>query len=192
MINYLDDHVFEEDVIMPPTPYEPPDTLRLSSKELDDLSGFDKLPQWRIVMRVVVAHCDAKTAADNNLFGLLGDAPVQIIDASDAVKIEVYMSFAEECERTGLVTTGQDFRRMSAVSLQHRLRNVIMKRYHAEEIARKMRPAIMFRLCTHMCHQIKQDCDRDEEERQQTDLDREGDSGEDDVGHLETTDETIL
>lgn len=135
-------------------PVGPPITTPRSPDKLNDFEALKQLSNWLVVMRVIVVHSDLKTAAGTDLFGLLGDAPVQIVDVSEEAKIEAYLDLAETCERKKLVTIGQDFRRESADSMKQDLRAIIMAEFGSEELAAAMRPAVMFRLCTRMCNHI--------------------------------------
>ncbi|QKX54591.1 uncharacterized protein TRUGW13939_01679 [Talaromyces rugulosus] len=120
-----------------------------------DLIDFLKqLPTWMVVMRVVVIHTDASTGASTGLFGLLGDSRVQLVDVSDEARINTYMNLAEKREPYDLVTTRQDFRRYSAKSTQEKLRQVIVAKFRSEELLPRLRPVIMFRLCTEMCNRV--------------------------------------
>jgi hypothetical protein len=145
-------------VLPPVSHYRPgtgPSDKLIISVERAKMRDFDVLkrqPNWRVVMRTVVAHSDPKTAAKTGLFGLLGDAPVQIVDWSDSPRIKAYFDFAEKCEQDKSVTISQDFRRELHYSMTGKLRDVIMKQFNSEELAAAMNPAIMFRLCTRMCN----------------------------------------
>ena len=102
-------------------------------------------------MRVIVVHSDLKSAAATGLFGLLGDARVQLVEASEEDKLEVYFGFAENCERHNAGAIKQDFRRESAASMVDAIRATVINQFGSEELMKALRPAIMFRLCTHMC-----------------------------------------
>lgn len=113
-----------------------------------------QLPSWTVVMGVVVVHADFRTAAATGLFGLLGDARVQVIDVSNEAKVNALFDLAEESERKYQVTVGQDFHRDSAESMKQRLTDVIVTTFGSEKIVPPMHPAIMFRLCTEMCNHL--------------------------------------
>ena len=89
-----------------------------------------------------------------DLFGLFGDAQVQIVDVSQEAKVAAYFDLAETCERRTPVTIRQNFGRDSVDSMKNYLRQVIIDQFHSEELAATMHPAIMFRLCTRMCNHI--------------------------------------
>ena len=132
-----------------------PIVTALSPDELRDLNALKKLTNGLVVMRVIVVHCDIKTVAGTDLFGLLGDARVQIVDVADEARIEAFFAPAESSERKSSVTIGQDFGRESANSMRQKLRAVIIAQFCSEELAAAMRPAVRFRLCTRMCNNIK-------------------------------------
>lgn len=57
-----------------PTFHDPGDEKR------QKMSAFLRLPSYLVVVQIVVIHTDFRTGAATGLFGLLGDAPIQIID----------------------------------------------------------------------------------------------------------------
>jgi hypothetical protein len=134
----------------PPSKQKPP----LSPSKQKDLDALTKIAEWRAVMRVIVIHCSIKTAIDSGLFGLLGDARVQIVDVSDEARTAMYLQLAETCENRHQVTTHQDFSRKSVAAMEQNLRAVIMEEFDSPELAAAMRPATMFRLCTRMCNHV--------------------------------------
>ncbi|KAK3056678.1 hypothetical protein LTR09_002471 [Extremus antarcticus] len=136
-----------------------PTTLRpfrrpLSADVLRDLKTLEQLPKWLVVMRVIVVHSDLKAAAETGLFGLLGDACVQIVDVSEEAKVEAYFQLAETCERASALTITQDFHRECAGSIEQALERSVEPRFRSEKLAEAMRPAIMFRLCANMCNDV--------------------------------------
>lgn len=127
------------------------DFYTLSSVLSDALK---QLPTWMVVMRVVVIHIEDSIGASTGLFGLLGDSRVQLVDPSDEKRINALFNLAEKCEPYDLVTTRQDFHRDSATSVQQKLRDVIVATFGSEELLPRLRPVIMFRLCTEMCNRV--------------------------------------
>lgn len=120
-----------------------------------DYSPIDilkQVPTWMVVMRVVIVHASPKSGAKTGLFGLLGDARVQLVDVSDEARMNAYFDLAEECEHKGHVHASQDLRRESADSIKKKLRDTLIETYPSVEPLPTMRPVIMFRLCTHMCN----------------------------------------
>ena len=137
-----------------PTELSMKTTSAYDRARLRAMDALQRQSSWRVVMQVIVVHTNAKTATESNLFGLLSDARVQIVDISEEGKMASFFEFAEQCERKGSVTVPQDFRREPADSMKQRLRCVIMKQFNSKELAAKMHPAIMFRLCTRMCNHL--------------------------------------
>ena len=62
------------------------------------IEAFQQLQHGRVVMRVIVVHSEFQTAAETGLFGLLGDACVQLVDVSDEQRLDAFFEFAEKCE----------------------------------------------------------------------------------------------
>ncbi|KAH0194356.1 chromate transporter, partial [Aureobasidium melanogenum] len=120
---------------------------RKPNEETEFIDANKKLPSWLVVMDVVVVHSDLSSAAATGLFGLLGDAPVQIIPVSEEAKIDSFYDLAERCERGQDVTASQDFTRKSADEMRQELRDEVWLRFKSEDLVAIMHPAIMFRLC---------------------------------------------
>ncbi|KAH0344405.1 chromate transporter, partial [Aureobasidium melanogenum] len=110
-------------------------------------NAYKTLPSWLVVMHVVVVYSDLRSAAATGLFGLLGDAPVQIIPVSEEAKTDSLYDLAERCERGQDVTASQDFTRKSADEMRQELRDEVWLRFKSEDLVAIMHPAIMFRLC---------------------------------------------
>jgi hypothetical protein len=73
---------------------------------MDIMKGLlNRKPKWLIVMRIVVTHAPQRTIATSGLYGLLGDAPVQIIDVADRDRIDGLYALSEQCEDTNTVPT---------------------------------------------------------------------------------------
>ncbi|KAG9913624.1 hypothetical protein KCU98_g13011, partial [Aureobasidium melanogenum] len=128
--------------------------IRRPNEETEFIDAYRQLPSWLVVMRIVVVHSDLPSAAATGLFGLLGDAPVQIIPVSEETKINTFYELAERCEHGKPVTASQDLTCKSADELRQELRREISSRFRSEseDLAKIMHPAIMFRLCTQMCN----------------------------------------
>ncbi|PYI03568.1 hypothetical protein BO78DRAFT_268735, partial [Aspergillus sclerotiicarbonarius CBS 121057] len=103
------------------------------------------LRSLKVVERIVVIHTDARTGAQSGLFGLLGDAPVQIIDVADEVQIDRFFTFAAKCYDENRIPV--DLQRDSPDVVTGKMRQSILEKYKSDEIFQKLRPAIMFRLC---------------------------------------------
>jgi hypothetical protein len=141
-------------------PYDQPisrwfESIPLGEGKQEDLAALKLLPEWMVVVRVVVIHLDLGQAADSGLFGLLGDGFIQVVDATLPLAEQLY-ALAEHCERgASAITTAQDFTRMSANDMGVMIKRVAFKIFHDHEVSKRLRPAIMFRLCTRMCNYVK-------------------------------------
>ncbi|KAG9523766.1 chromate transporter, partial [Aureobasidium melanogenum] len=135
----------------PPPEIRRPDGLLQSiprpNEKAESMNAYKTLPSWLVVMHVVVVHSDLSSAAATGLFGLLGDASVQIIPVSEEAKIDSFYCLAERCERGQDVTASQDFTRKSADEMRQELRDEVWSRFNSEDLVAIMHPAIMFRLC---------------------------------------------
>ncbi|KAJ5152805.1 uncharacterized protein N7482_009283 [Penicillium canariense] len=118
-----------------------------------DLKILQKQPSWIVVMRVFVVHASRRFGAVSGMFGLLGDAPVQVVDVADQARVTALFDLAEECERKGNAKVRQKFRRETPESLSQELQDVVKRRFRSQQ-APKMHPALMFRLCTKMCNHL--------------------------------------
>lgn len=118
----------------------------------EDLAVLMLLPEWLVVMRVIVIHLDFAQAARTGLFGLLGDAYVQVVDAASPLASQLW-ELAETCERQAYaIKAAQDFTRMSSNDMNIEVKRKTFDRYHDHRLSKRVRPAIMFRLCTKMCN----------------------------------------
>ena len=116
------------------------------------LDGLKRLSSWSVVMRVIVVHISARNGAKTGLFGLLGDARIQLVDAFDKARVNAYFELAERCELKGNVTVKQDFHRDNGESMKLKLRDTLMLRFDSEELLPALHPVIMFHMCTEMCN----------------------------------------
>jgi len=119
-----------------------------------DLKAILSVPSCLVVMRTIVIHQDLHEAALTGLFGLLGDAPVQVIDAREEARIEELWCLAEFSERELLGSNKQDLVRVTADGLKQELKDTVTWRCESVDLLQTLRPAIMFRLCTQMCSGI--------------------------------------
>lgn len=147
--DYDSDDSFYEAETNPPLRPASPDTQRF-------IAAFKRLPSWLVVLQIVVIHTDFRTGAATGLFGLLGDAPIQIIDMEEVEKIDRFFELAKECENQSPVSVAQDLERRPLEVARKRLRDAIVLEYGSEELVPIMHPAIMFRLCTFMCNHLSQ------------------------------------
>lgn len=142
-----------------PEPYDEPilyplEGIPISQRQQEDLVALEILPKWLVVVRVVVIHLDLRRAADSGLFGVSGDDTIQVVDAALPLVSQLY-ELAESCERgASAVTVAQDFTRMPADDMDAMVKRVAYKIFHDHEVGKRLRPAIMFRLCTEMCNHI--------------------------------------
>ena len=120
-----------------------------------DLKAILSVPSCLVVMRTIVIHLDPLAATSTGLFGLLGDAPVQIIDAREEARIEELWCLAETSERELLGSNKQDLVRVTADGLKQELKDTVTWRCKSVDLLQTLRPAIMFRLCTKMCSGLR-------------------------------------
>ncbi|KAJ5100666.1 hypothetical protein N7456_006718 [Penicillium angulare] len=102
---------------------------------------LDDLPRWSVIMRVIIIHASFREATQTGLFGLLGDATIQVISSSDE-KVNALYDFAKGCSCENLP-------RASSQVLKKELETKVKEAGTGyERWLPKMQPAIMFRLCT--------------------------------------------
>jgi len=127
----------------------------VSPRRKEDLVALRLLPEWLVVVRVVVVHLDFARAVKTGLFGLLGDESVQVVDVASPLVEQLY-ELAERCERAApAITVAQDFKRVDAVEMDALVKRGAIEAYHDREVGERLRPAILFRLCTKMCNHVK-------------------------------------
>lgn len=120
---------------------------------------LNTLSSWLVVMKIIVIHSTLQEVAATGLFGLLGDAHVQIVDASEEDRVEDYFALAEGCEHKRPIAARQYFFRETVADMKQQLEDVIDMQLSArDQLMAKMQPAIMFRLCTHMCNHVDREC----------------------------------
>jgi hypothetical protein len=142
MLGYMSDSLMERE------PFDKPMTRLLQSlpesrsREQQDLAALRLLPEWLVVVRVVVMHLDFTQAARTGLFGLSGDEFVQVVDATLPLASQLY-DLAEACEsRASTVAAAQDFARMSANDMNAMVKRVALKVYFDHELPKRMHAAI--------------------------------------------------
>jgi hypothetical protein len=129
----------------------------LMSQNDQNLAALRLLPEWLVVVKIVVVHLDLGRAAASGLFGLCGDEIVQVVDAALPLASQLY-ELAEHCERgASAVTAAQDFTRMSWNDMDALVKREAFKNFYDHEIGKRLRPAIMFRLCSEMCNHVKEE-----------------------------------
>jgi hypothetical protein len=110
-------------------------------------------------MDVVVTHAPvAGAAATTGLFGLLGDAPVQIVEVSEVDRLHAMYDLAERCEEGSVRKYAQAIVRRSAVEWRLVLKDLVAynARQNSATLSSQLHPAIMFRWCTYMCNHANQ------------------------------------
>lgn len=125
---------------------------RRPNEKAEFINAYKQLPSWLVVTRIIVVHSHLDSAAATGLFGLLGDAPVQIVPVSEEAKVASFYDLAERCERGKSVIISQDFRQIPVDEMRQYLRCTVLAKFASEDLAAIMHPAIMFRLCTQMCN----------------------------------------
>ncbi|CAI7646111.1 unnamed protein product [Penicillium pancosmium] len=118
------------------------------NKKRERFDVFEQIPAWWVIMRVVIIHTSFREAARTGLFGLLGDASVQIVSLSDDKKANALNEFADKCDRKA----GEEIQRDSSESLKQELKEIFIRNRISGNITSRMHPAIMFRLCTSKCN----------------------------------------
>jgi hypothetical protein len=118
------------------------------------MDSLMQLPSWMVVMHVIVIQADFATGASSGLFGLLSDAPVQLVDVSDEAIVRNNFDMADKCEPWGLVTIRQDLHYISGESYRQILRDIIINKFYSDVLLCRLYPVIMFGLCTDMCNHI--------------------------------------
>ncbi|KAI1141766.1 hypothetical protein F5Y05DRAFT_272393 [Hypoxylon sp. FL0543] len=122
-----------------------------------DIIGLLRLrSSWLVVVYVVVVHMDLEVALATGLFGLLGDAPVQIVDLRDQARIDAFNKLAltsEQRKPSAGQAIDKDSLRGEVVSLEYMIRVTFMGQ---REPPPAMYPAVMYRLCTETCYQPRQ------------------------------------
>lgn len=132
----------------------PPKATPTITQREQNLAALKLLPEWKVVVKVIVIHLDIGRAADSGLFGISGDEIIQVVDAALPLVSQLY-ELAEWCERQApAVTIAQDFTRISYADMDAMVKREAFERLQDYEIGKRLRPAIMFRLCTEMCNHI--------------------------------------
>lgn len=119
------------------------------------IGALQKLRRGAVVMRIIVVHTTIENAAKAELFGLLGDAPIQIVDASDTQRLDALFDLAEACESTrNFTATRQDFQKDSPELYKTTLKKKLVDAFQSQgaQMLSSLYPAIMFRLCPNFCN----------------------------------------
>ena len=147
--------IFDEDMDPPSSPSKWQAAHASDGPEKTvDLAALNRLSVWRVVMKIVIVHADAATAAKAGLFGLLGDARVQVIDVDDEEPTHAYYDLAEKHEQDVKVIVTQDFVRHGARYWKDRLETSIKKEFHSHRLVATFKPAIMFCIRSKRCNAL--------------------------------------
>lgn len=119
-------------------------------REEERFEVFEQITSWWVIMRTVIVHASFRDAARSGLFGLLGDAGVQIVSFSDEERINAFYDFAEVSGRQALSYDGSE--RPDLDALRQKLKSDLIWAMKSEKLLSRMHPAIMFRLCTWKCN----------------------------------------
>ncbi|KAJ5921067.1 hypothetical protein N7466_009393 [Penicillium verhagenii] len=104
-------------------------------------------------MRIVIIHARFREAAQSGLFGLLGDATVQIVSVSDEERLDAFYAFGEEHDRQNSSVEGEGLERVSWEVFEQELKDDILFAMGSKKLLSETYPAIMFRLCIWRCTQ---------------------------------------
>lgn len=109
---------------------------------------FNQIPAWWVIVHSVIIHATFRDAARSGLFGLLGDATVQIVSLSDRERINSFYEFAEGEDREAFSmdreTEQPDWDALS-VTLE---KDVKWRFRRHDKPSTTFEPAVMFRLCS--------------------------------------------
>lgn len=114
---------------------------------------YNRHPQWLVVMYVVVIHAPPRIIAASGLFGLLGDAPIQIIDLADDDRIEAMFEFVERWSELTQGPGEQGGIRCSRSRQEAYLKELMIPSGDSDVAsnATDIRPAVMFGVCHQNC-----------------------------------------
>ncbi|KAF1821298.1 uncharacterized protein K489DRAFT_372213 [Dissoconium aciculare CBS 342.82] len=110
---------------------------------------------WLVAMRTVVTHAPSSYVAHTELHDLLGNATVQMVEATEIDRIDAMYTLAEEYELGNGVYPLQNLVRPSANELEAELQSLITKKNRilpGQSLKSKLQPAIIFRLCPSSCN----------------------------------------
>jgi hypothetical protein len=132
------------------------DNYRDSDVDIEErMRALRKLQHGVIVMRVIIVHTSLENAVKTELFGLLGDACIQLVDVSDKTSLNAFFDFAEKFESkpNGYITRKQDFYRETPESVKKFLNDRLTYAFDAQAARTlPLRPAIMFNFCPYWCN----------------------------------------
>ena len=102
-----------------------------------------------MVMEPIFVQGDISSFLRTSLFGLLGDAPVQLVYADDHVRLNAFMEL-ERVEGVRLSSDAGEKRLMDGLKNLSETVTVVFGS-DDEEHAPRLIPAVMFRYCPHDC-----------------------------------------
>ena len=116
-------------------------------------AASQELPIFLIVICYIIVHSDLKSVAESGMFGLLGDARVQVVDATDESRVDAFFDIAERLGDKAGKTVGQLVRQEHLAYATRRMQEISLTRTGLP-LPINIRPAYMFRLCTSQCYNI--------------------------------------
>lgn len=97
-------------------------------KTMGPLEKLQQTPWGAVIMRVIVVHTTREHVAKTGLFGLLCDAPIQVVGVDDEKRLDTFYDLARECEPfSKSILPRQSFHRVSADSLRTTLKNRLLE-----------------------------------------------------------------
>ncbi|KAJ5376330.1 hypothetical protein N7509_013216 [Penicillium cosmopolitanum] len=123
---------------------------RMIDQKYERFDVFEKVPSWLVIMRTVFIHASFREAAQSGLFGLLGDASVQVVSVSNEEKINALYDFVDGCDCQAYYIDGPQ--RVSSEAIKQELKSLIIEAMRSDKLVSRMDPAIMFRLCILRCN----------------------------------------
>lgn len=119
-----------------------------------ECQALARVDRWQVVMGIVVVHCSRTDRKADGYFGLLNDAPIQIVEVTERARIAELTSLARSCNENCDTGTRQDFEctEISPELMLRRLRYVLWHGGFPTRLHERLHPAIMFRLCRNQCH----------------------------------------
>ncbi|KAJ5381942.1 uncharacterized protein N7496_004370 [Penicillium cataractarum] len=132
--------------------------LRSDPKAAEALVDLERVERWLVVLRVVVIHADAGDVEKTGLFGLLGDALVQVVPVSEEARVNAFYDLAERLDRERGVKYRQNLERYSVEWYREGLRQTVQYGLETDDskviskVLKRLQPAVMVRLCTDMCN----------------------------------------
>jgi hypothetical protein len=107
----------------------------------------------QVIMRIVVIH-GPRSVHTTGLFGILDDAPIQIVDIRDQERTHAMYDLAEACEKRSSVElkSSQSFYRSSVQEVEMFLQDSVTYIFGQAEWPFELRPTVMFRWCPIMCN----------------------------------------